>query len=401
MNDTQSSVAKMQVGAKSDVNFLDLLIILAKNKRFIVSTSLGFAVLAAAASFFLPSVFLASTIILPPQQSQSVAAAILSQLGGVASAVSGGAGVKNPSDVYIAMLKSRTVADKLIAKFQLDKIYGTDSPEKTRKALMANTTITLGKDGLITVDVEGESKKEVAPIANSYVDELLNLTRVMALTEASQRRKFFEYQLEKSKNNLASAEMALKLALDTRGVISVDSESRVLMETVGRLRAQMTAKEIQLSAMSSFVTANNQEYKRAQEELNSLRIEISRLENGRHEPSGTATQKIENRAGLENIKILREVKYHQMLYELLTKQYEVARLDEARESIVIQVLDSAIEPERKLKPRRVLLVLSAGLVGLFLATLWACIADLMKSALLVPARAAQFAKLASHINLKK
>lgn len=398
MNEMQAPVGTLQHAAEADINVIDLLIMLARRKTLVLGLPLAAAVLAGAASFLIPPTFHASTTLLPPQQSQSGAAAILSQLGGVASAVSGGAGLKNPSDTYVAMLKSRTVADALISKFALAKVYDTASPAKTRQALAEDTQISLGKDGLITIDYVGRDQKTVAPIANAYVSELLALTRVLALTEASQRRKFYEQQLEQAKDNLARAEMTLKQALDTRGVISVDADSRSIVEVIGRLRAQIAAKQIELSAMSSFVTENNQEHKRASEALSSLRAELQRLENGRPEaaPNGGADKQV----GLENIKVLREVKYHQMLYELLAKQYEVARLDEAKEGSVIQVLDTAIEPERKFKPKRALMVLGAGLGGLFLAMLWVFLAELKQRALQAPAHAAKLAALEAQLGRK-
>ncbi len=299
---------------------------------------------------------------------------MLAQLGGVAGAAAGAAGIKNPNDLYIGMLKSRTIADKLIGRFGLMKAYDADTMEATRKMLEEHTLIGAGKDGLIFIEVEDKEQKRVADIANAYADELLRLTKVLAITEASQRRIFFERQLEASKENLSKAEFAMKTALDTHGVISVDSDSRAVVETVGRLRAQIAVKEIQLNAMKAFVTANNQDYKRIQEEISSARGELGRLQNGRPDLVDEGTGKGKP-IGLENIKILREVKYHQMLYELLSKQYEVARLDESKDASIIQVLDRALEPERKFKPRRSIITLVAALLSVLAAICWVLATD--------------------------
>jgi uncharacterized protein involved in exopolysaccharide biosynthesis len=359
---------------RPQIGFLDCLIVLAKRKRLVVGVPVVSAVIAAGLSFAIPNVYLASTKLMPPQQSQSGAAALLSQLGGVAGAVAGSAGLKNPNDLYIGMLKSRTVADKLIAKFNLQRVYDTDSPEKARKALEQNTVISSAKDGLITISVEDKDKKLVAQLANGYVNELFDLTKVLAISEAAKRRLFFERQLEQAKDNLASAEVALKNGLESRGVISVDSESRVVLETVGRLRAQVSSKEIQLNSMSAFVTTTNPEYRKVQEELASLRGELSKLENGRSE-EGDGDQKFGKQAGLQSIKLLRDVKYYQMLYELLAKQFEVARLDEAKDPSIVQVLDPAIEPERKFKPKRAVVVLATFFVSLMAVVCWAFIRE--------------------------
>lgn len=366
---------------ESEYGLLDLLIVLARHKKLILSLPLLVAAVAAAISLVIPNSYKASTRLLPPQQAQSGAAALLSQLGGVAGVAASATGIKSPNDVYIGMLKSRTVADKVIARFDLMKVYDTDSQEKARKLLEENTNITAGKDGLMTIEVEDTRQKVVAGIANGYVDELLKLTKIIAVTEAAQRRLFFEKQLEISKNNLATAESTLSGSLDTRGVLSIEGASRAIIETVGRLRAQISAKEIQLSSMSAFVTTTNPEYLRANQELQGLKAELSKLENGRPEVSAGSQQANGKPVGLENVKILRDVKYYQMLYELLAKQYEVARLDEAKDSSVIQVLDAAIEPERKSKPRRAIIVLLSAVLALFASMVLAFILEARKRAL--------------------
>lgn len=353
--------------SERDFSLLYILVVLAKHKKLIFGLPVVAAILGAGISFALPSVYKANAKLLPPQQAQSGASALLSQLGGAAGALAGAAGLKNPNDLYVGMLKSRSVSDKLVEKFDLKRVYDVESREKARTILEANSNIVAGKDGLITIDVEDEDKTLVAKLANGYVTELVNLTKVLAVTEASQRRVFFERQLEQSKDNLAKAEMALKGALDTHGVISVDADSRAIVETVGRLRAQISAKEIQLSSMRAFVTINNPEFKRAQEELSSLRAELSRLENGRPAIDSDKAEGSIKQVGLENIKILRDVKYYQMLYELLAKQYEMARLEEAKDTALVQVLDPAMEPERKFKPKRVMLILLSAILGLFAA----------------------------------
>lgn len=363
-----------------DIGFYDLMIIFSKRKMAILGFTFLVAVIAIVVSLVLPSTYKATTKILPPQQAQSGAAALLSQLGGVASAAAGMAGLKNPNDLYIGMLKSRTVADRLIAKFDLKKIYRTDSLEKARKALESDTVITSGKDSLITIEVESEDKKMVASLTNSYVTELLNLTKTLAVTEAGQRRMFFERQFEQAKDNLANAEMGLKSALDKSGVISVDAESKALLETVGKIRAQVSAKEIELNSMRPFMTETNPDYRRVEESLSSLRAELAKLENGHTNATDTDVEN-GSQKGLANIKLLRDVKYYQMLYELLAKQYEIARLDEAKDPSIIQVLDPAVEPERRSKPRRAMIVLISTGAAFFLAMCWALVFEVRARAL--------------------
>jgi len=384
MNQGETVVLDTQIVPEAkQISILDMLIALAKHKKLMLGLPVAGAVLAAGIAVALPNVYKSGTVLLPPQQQQSSASAILSQLGGMAGMAAGAAGLKNPNDVYIGMLKSRTIADKLIARFDLKKVYETDSQEKARKRLIEKSSIGAGKDGLIAIEVESGDPKLAAQLANGYVDELLQLTRVLAVTEAGQRRVFFERQLELAKNNLAKAEMLLKGSLDTRGVVSVDGESRAVVETVARLKAQVSAKEIELNSMRAFVTSSHPEFQRATEELNSLRAELSKLENGRDGDAGKE-EKTGNVRGLENIQRLRDLKYYQMLYELLAKQYEAARLDEAKDPSLIQILDKAVEPERPVQPQRALIVILGAAVGLFLAVLMAFIAEFKNNALQEP-----------------
>ncbi len=370
----------------------------ARRKRLVVLLPLAACMAALTVGLVSTPIFKSTTKLLPPQQAQSSTAAILAQLGGVAGAV-GGSGKASANDVYVAMLSSRTIADKLISRFNLRSVYGNETPERTRRSLAANSLIKAGKDGLITIDVEDKDPKLATLLANGYVDELLQLTKVLAVTEASQRRLFFERQLEMAKNELAKAELALKNSLETGGVISVDSDSRALIETVGRLRAQISAREVQLGAMRSFVTTTNPEFQRAQQELNSLKQELARLQDGRGDSGGTSSAGATKR-GLENIKILRDVKYYQMLYELLAKQFEAARLDEAKDSSVIQVLDRAVEPEHKSRPRIFIMMLIWTAIAGVLGILLAIGLDLLDRFRATPAGARQLAELRNSLRLR-
>ncbi|QOY93628.1 lipopolysaccharide biosynthesis protein [Massilia sp. UMI-21] len=398
MKQQTTELDEAQIAHANEISVIDILIVLAKRKKSIFWVTFCAAALAVAVSLILPSTYEASTKVMPPQQNQSSASMLLSQLGGIAGVAGGMAGLKNPNDLYVGMLRSRTVADKLVESFDLKKVYDTKSQDGARMRLAEATIIAAGKDGLITISVEGRDQKLVAPMANAYVTELLSLTKVLAVTEAAQRRVFFERQLEAARDQLVKAERALKGGLASRGVISVDAESRAIVETIARLRAEASAKEIQLSSMRSFVTTSNPEYRRAEQELIGLRSEISKLENGR--ASAEPAQSAAGQSGLESIKILRDLKYHQMLYELLAKQYEVARLDEAKDPPIIQVLDPAIEPERRSKPRRGLIVILTTFTAFMLAILWAFFREASQRTAASPDGHAKLTALKSYLAIR-
>lgn len=398
MSLNQGTTPKQDYVADGNFGLVDVLAVLVKNKKLIILMPLLVAILAAAASFMIPEEYSARVRLLPPRAAQSGAMSLISQLG-VSGAVASATGIKNESELYVGMLRSRTIADRLIEEFDLRAVYDTPLQETARRRLESSTVIEAAKDGLITIDVEDRDRKRVAPLANAYVKELMRLTQVLAVTEASQRRLFFERQLEQAKDNLADAELALKKALDTKGVVSVDADSRAVVETVSRLRAQISAKEIQLNSMTAFVTSNNPSYLRVKEELSSLRAELAKLENGRAD-AGVAGENGGRQTGLENIKVLRNVKYYEMLYELLAKQYEAARLDEAKQPSVVQVLDSAVEPERKSKPKRAIIVGIAGVAAMALAILWSFLMEAKTLMLRDPVSAAKWAELKAQLKLR-
>jgi uncharacterized protein involved in exopolysaccharide biosynthesis len=381
------------------ISLLDLFIVVAKRKKLILGLPAAVAVIVAAVSFVLPETYRASTKLLPPQQNQSGAAALLSQLGGLGGVAASAAGLKNPNDLYVGMLKSRTVADQIIRRFNLNRVYGTPSMEMVRDRLASNTFVSAEKDGLITITCQDQDKKLVAPLANAYVDELLKLTKVLAVTEAAQRRLFFERELEQAKNKLVTSEADLKGALETNGVSNVDTESAAVLATVAQLRARISAKEIELRSMGAFVTPTNPDYRLVEQELASLRAEMSKLQNGTGDGKSDA-QPAAKTAGLDNVQRLRDVKYYQMLYALLAKQYEGARLEEARDSSVVQVLDTAIEPERRYAPKRTLLVLLAAFAAFVAAVLWAFILEAKAIAMTQPRTLARWNELRSYLKFR-
>ena len=346
---------------------LDALIVLAKHKILIGSVVLLAGVAATAAALLTPNIYTGSTKILPPQQGQGSASAMLGQLGVLAAGVGTAAlGVKNPGDLYVGMLKSRTIADALVQRFDLRKLYDQKTLTGARTELKNRTAIVAAKDGIITIDVEDESPQRAAAIANAYVSELYKLTQTLAVTEASQRRLFFERQLSQAKENLANAEVALKRTQEATGLIRLDDQGRAIIENIARMRAQVSAKEVQLSALKTFATADNPQYMRIQQELAELRAQLARAEK---DPGGdqgeifVPTRRIAQ-SGLEYVRRLRDVKYHETVYELLARQFELAKVDEAKEGSLVQVLDPAVVPERKTKPRRAqTIILSVVLAG--------------------------------------
>jgi uncharacterized protein involved in exopolysaccharide biosynthesis len=361
-------------GAKEsdEISLLDLLIVLAERKRVILTVTAVFAILAVVISLLLPKRYTATVTLLPPQQNSSMGAMLASQLGsmgGMAALAGGSLGLKNPNDMYVAMLKSRTVEDAMVQHFGLMQEYHAKYPSDACKTFEKRATVDgSGKDGLIHISVEDHDPRRAADLANGYVDQFRIQSQHLAITEASQRRLFFEQQLEQAKDNLANAEEAMKQTEQKTGVIQLDSQARALIESAESLRAQVAAKEVQIQGMRTYATGENSQVVQAQQELESMRAQLAKL--GGSEDSATGGLIVPKgqvpEASLEYIRKLRDVKYNETIFDILARQFEVAKLDEAKEGALIQVVDPAIPPDRRSFPKRGLIVIGATAVGLLI-----------------------------------
>lgn len=290
----QQAVQRNLPSEDDGINMLDLLIVLAKYKKMIIGIPFAVALMAIGYSLSLANIYTAMTKILPPQQGQSSARAMLSQLGGFADLAGGSLGIKNPNDLYVSMLKSRSIMEKIAKRFDLQKVYAQETLTGTLKALEGSTNVTSGKDGFITVEVNDKDPQLAANMANAFVEELDKLMQTYSLTDASQKRTFFEQQLRQAKNRLTDAELVLDKTPNT---------------------------------------------------------------------------------SLKYLDAVRNLKYQEATWEILAKQFEMSKLDEAKDFPLIQVLDKAIPPEKKSKPKRSSIVILATVVAFFLAVIFVFIRE--------------------------
>lgn len=362
-------------GEDDEVSLLDLLIILARKKWLIFKITAVFGIVALLVSLILPRRFTAVATVLPPQQNSSLSSMLASQLGGslgsLAVLAGGGSGlIKNPNDMYVAMFKSQTVEDGMIRQFGLMKEYKSKRVSDARKAFEHNFVIDgTSKDGLLHISVEDKDPKRAAALANGWIDQFRKLSESLAITEASQRRLFFADQLKQAKDNLASAEEALKTTEQKTGMIQVGAQASALIQSAAILRAQIVAKQVQLQALRSYATNENSRVVEAQQELDSLQAQLDKLGgSGDVSSAGLILPKGQvPEAGLEYARKLRDVEYQQTLFGILARQFELAKLDEAKEGAVIQVVDPALPPDRKSSPKRALIVIVAASIGLLFA----------------------------------
>jgi uncharacterized protein involved in exopolysaccharide biosynthesis len=342
-----------------EVSLLDLLQVIVEHLRLLILAPIAVFALTLGLGFLLTPGYSASVRFLPPQQQQSSAASMLASLGSLGG-LAGGAlgGIKNPTDQYVAFLKSNTLRDQLIARFDLVKRYEAPLKVDVREALSGRVRIVSSKDGLVTVEVDDTSPAMAANIANAHVEELQKLLGRLAVTEAQQKRVFFEKQLHQTQERLVQAEVALKATGINSNVLKTSPQLAV--ESVAKMKAAVTAQEIKTASMRGYLSESAPDFKQAMNELGILRQQLARLDQDETRMNTTPTAS-------DYVSKYREFKYQETLFELFTKQYELAKLDESREGAVIQVLDPAQAPEKPSSPHKLKWSLSAALItGLLL-----------------------------------
>lgn len=314
------------------------------------------------------------------------------------SLISAWLGLKDSNDMYVSMLQSQSVEDGIIKRFHLMSLYHKKRLSDTRKILERQSEIAAGvRDGLIRISVTDKDPQRAAAIANAYVDEFRKLSEGLAITEASRRRLFFQQQLAESKDNLAKAEEALKKTEEKTGILELSSQARALVDSAADLRAQLAVKQVEVQGMKTFATDQNSQYLLAQQEIKGLQRQLSKLASAGVTsdssdslllPRGQVTT-----AGLEYVRKLRDVKYYETIFDILAKQYEVAKLDEAREGPIIQVIDPALVPDRKSSPHRLLIVLLSTVLAAIFSTAWIVTRQVLLPLYLQPDGAQQTSKV--------
>jgi len=388
MNDTTQPGAT-PMGDEDEISLLDLATALGEEKATLFAIPFLTTLVAVVVSLLMTPIFTAKTVVMPPQQQQSGAAAALASLGGLAGLAGAAGGIKSPDEMYVALLGSNNLQNRLIADLKLQERYEAKTLTDTRAALKAQMRFSADKkSGLLNIEADDKDPAFAAELANRHVAELRTMLGRLAVTEAQQRRVFYEQQIQQTQDKLALAEVAFRAAKEKSGmqVTSVLAESGV--RASAELRGQIAAREVQLQAMSRFATAQNPDTQRIASELAALRSQLNKTEQGSGESKAAASPLHQ-----EAVKSYRDVKVQEAMLEVLIRQYELARVDEAKEGPLIQQVDVAVAPERKSKPKRAQIVLVAAFAGLFLGVLVAFVRRALKKAQSNPASAGQWLAL--------
>lgn len=385
MNDPMNST--LADGERIDL--LEVLRIIFENIKLLVLGSLAIGLITFGISFLVAPTYVAVTKFLPPQQQQSTAAAMLQNLGALSGLAGVATGIKNPNDQYVAFLQSRTLQERIIERFKLMDRYDKELKDDARQELDEHALISSSKDGLISVQFEDHDPVFAADVANAYIEELGQLLNRLAVTEAQQRRMFFEQQLLKTKSNLAQTEAALQAAGISANTLKNSPEA--IVGAIAQLQAQIAAQEVKVASMRGYLTEQAPDFRQALTELAALRSQLA---------SAERSQSPRDVGNADYVARYRDYKYHETLFELFAKQYEIARVDESREGAVIQVLDTAQPPQRKDKPRRGLIAALATFASGLILLLFVFVRQSLRNASQDPDTAAKLNHIRESLGLR-
>ena len=383
MTDTPAPPTPAAAPATDGPGVLDLLLVVSENLRLLLLGPLLAGLIALGISFTITPIFTARVQFMAPKQPQNPATHALSELG-IFGGVGAIAGIRNPADQYVALAKSHSIAYALVDQFKLTERYETKLRDDTRKALAARTSVAVGpKDGLITIEVDDTDPTMAADMANAYVHELRQLLNRLALTEAQQRRIFFEKQVLEAKANMVRSEQALRASGVDGSALKLSTAAA--LEGVARIKAQISAQEVRLAAMRGYLAESAPDIQQGLTELSALRTQMARASKEDSTDSGPN----------DYIARFRDFKYHETLLGIYLRQFELARVDESRDGTVIQVVDPAQAPQRKSHPRKALIAVLTTLMAGFVLLLFVLARQGIRNSRSDPAAALKLQRLAA------
>jgi tyrosine-protein kinase Etk/Wzc len=393
------------IATESRIDLLTVMVVLAKTKLRVMLLTVGGLAVGITLSYVMKPTYTATAVILPPQQSIS-AAALMGQggaLSGGASLGGGLLGLKSPADMYIGILESRTVADSVIASCHLRERFKTKTLVDAEAALQGHTTFESGKDNLIHLSVKDSDPKMASDIANSYLEQLYEVNSKLENGEAAQRNNFYDRRLTEERRALSDAEEALRSTQQKTGLIQFSGQAASIINAIAQARAELASRQVALQSAETYEAEDNPDVIRLQREIAALKSHVAELEKSQQStqpgqlqiPAGQLPE-----AALQYERQARELKYHETLFDLLTRQSEAAKLDEAKLAPILQIVDHAIPPDRKSGPPRKLLSLGFAAFGFLLAVAWGLIELFLDRLRRVPEQAQKLNEIRSALRLR-
>ena len=340
------------------ISILDYLEAIIHYRHMIAKVTIISAISSVIFSLCLPNIFSATSKILPPQQdSYGLMGMMMGSAGGMGSMAADLLGKSTPADMYASILSSDAISDKIIDRFKLMEVYDMKYRVDTYKVLDKRVDISAGKkDGIISITVNDKDPKRASEIANAYVDELDKLTTNMNIAGAGQNRLFYETHLAKAKINLTKAEDNLKAFQSKNKSFDIAEQAKGTIKGVASLEAQLALEEVKLAGLKQVLTDSAQEVKTQQSVVSNIKNQIAKLEGNRQNTSILGIDSVPE-LGQQYLRLMRVFKTQEMIVDLLTKQYEISKITESKESTSIQIIQTARVPDKKIKPKRAFIVL--------------------------------------------
>jgi uncharacterized protein involved in exopolysaccharide biosynthesis len=359
--------------------------IVCSRKSKIIAFCFIVAALTLVVSFLMPKTYESTASLLPQLESNTglglgLGSLLTSSAAGTAAqslGISLPGAPATPLDLFLAMLKSRIMADEIVKQFNLTERYEKGTVQDTRKVLESATSIVVTKEKVIKVTVEEKDPQLAADIANFYVSNLERLNQTLTVSKARENRKFVEERVKATQGTMVKLENALKEFQTQNRAVSIEAQSKAMIEATAMLQAQIMAQEVQLQVMGTYLSSSNPEITRVQSSISELRKQLQVMESGKSRaerlPGDSLRPAITSvpALALEYGRLMRDLKVQETLYALLMAQYEQAKISEARDTPTVQVLDPAIAAERKSRPKIALNVVIAGILSLLIGIFWA------------------------------
>jgi capsule polysaccharide export protein KpsE/RkpR len=361
---------------------LEKLNLLWDHRRFLFRVGVWGLFLSTVLAFVIPKEYTSTVSLMPPDQQSSLGAAALAAFAGKGGegigALAGDVlGMKSSGDLFIGVMRSRTVQDSLIQKFDLRKVYGVRLWESARKQLAKNTELTQDrKSQIITIDVTDHNADRAAAMAQEYASELNVVVNQLSTSAAHRKREFLEGRLKEVSEDLEAAEKEFSQFSSKNTAIDIKEQGKALVSAAASLQAELIATESELEGYRQIYTENNVRVKAARARIAELRKQLGNIGGGDVSGSEAGGESLYPSIkklpllGVTYADLYRRTKIDEAVFEALTQQYELAKVEEAKDIPSVKILDSADVPERKSFPPRLLLILVGTCLTFLLGMFW-------------------------------
>ncbi len=371
-------------GGDPSARLIGYLTLLWGKRRALRRATLAGLLLATLLAFVLPKQYQSTVQLMPPdtQSSSSAMLAALSAkagsgLGAMAGDLLGG---NSTGALFLGILRSRTLEDRLVERFQLKQVYGVKLEEDARSRLSNNTGISEDhKSGIISLSVVDHDPARAPAIAEAYAEELERLVSELSTSAAHRERVFLEDRLKVVKGELDQASGDFSRFASQNAAINIPEQAKAMVAAEAALEGQLIAAESELKGLEQIYTPNNVRVRSVEARVSELRHQMEKLD-GDSDPASPGASQSGRSAyptirelpllGVPYADLLRRTKIEEAVYETLTQQYELAKVQEAKETPSVKVLDAASLPERKVFPPRLLIVVWGAMLGLAASVLW-------------------------------